>query len=95
MARDCGKRDPVSHRNKCQMKDQYPQYQGDPKQIRNRTARNAARSTLAKEGLVSKGDGMEVHHESPIVKGGSNKRSNLSPVPRSKNRAHGLTGKKK
>lgn len=32
---------------------------------------------MQKEGLVHKGDGKDVDHKNPIVKGGSNDRSNL------------------
>lgn len=56
---------------------EYANYQGKPEQIKNRAERNAARNQLMKEGKVHKGDGMDVDHKKPIVKGGSNSRSNL------------------
>ena len=58
-------------------KKEYANYQGRPEQIKNRAERNSARAKLMKEGKVHKGDGMDVDHKKPIVKGGSNTRSNL------------------
>jgi len=57
--------------------EEYKNYQSRPQQIKNRAERNAARAQLAKEGLVHKGDGRDVDHARPLVKGGSNDRSNL------------------
>jgi len=48
-------------------------YQGKPEQIKNRAMRNKARATLAKDGKVTKGDGMDVSHKKALDKGGSNK----------------------
>lgn len=56
---------------------EYDNYQSRPEQIKNRAERNAARRELQKEGLVHKGDGMDVDHKLPIVRGGDNSRSNL------------------
>lgn len=56
---------------------EYDAYQGKPEQIKNRAERNAARAQLAKEGLVHRGDKLDVDHATPIVKGGTNTRSNL------------------
>ena len=63
-------------------------YESTPAQKENRAARNAARSTLSKEGRVSKGDGMDVDHKRPIASGGTNARDNLRAVPKSKNRGY-------
>lgn len=69
---------------------EYDQYHGKPEQIANRAARNKARATLAKEGLVRKGDGKEVDHKKSINDGGSKTaRSNLQVLPRSANRKKG------
>ena len=50
---------------------EYDRYQGRPEQIKNRTARNAARAKLMKAGKVHKGDGKDVAHVKAIDKGGS------------------------
>lgn len=52
---------------------EYDRYQGKPDQIKNRTARNAARRKAMKEGKVKKGDGKDVAHIVALDKGGSNK----------------------
>ena len=52
---------------------EYDRYQGKPEQIKNRTARNAARRKAMKEGKVKKGDGKDVAHVVALDKGGSNK----------------------
>jgi hypothetical protein len=62
-------------------------YNSRPEQVKNREARNKARSELAKEGLVHKGDGKDVDHKKPLNKGGSTSRSNLRVVPKSVNRS--------
>lgn len=50
---------------------EYADYQGKPEQIKKRAERNKARAKLAKEGKVSKGDGMDVAHVKAVDKGGS------------------------
>lgn len=67
------------------------EYQGRPEQIKNRAERNAARAQLAKEGLVHKGDGRDVDHARPLVKGGSNDRSNLRVKSAHDNRSFART----
>lgn len=64
-------------RAKRNYRQEYDRYQGKPEQIKNRAARNSARAEMAKEGKVHKGDGMDVDHRKPIVRGGGNDRSNL------------------
>jgi hypothetical protein len=66
---------------------EYDRYQGKPEQIANRAKRNAARAALMKKGVVKKGDGVDVDHAKPIVKGGGNGAGNLRAVPASKNRS--------
>ncbi len=56
---------------------EYDNYQGSPAQIKRRSMRNKARRALMKQGRVKKGDGKDVDHARPIVKGGSNNPSNL------------------
>jgi hypothetical protein len=58
-----------------------------PERVKERTARNAARATLEKEGKVHKGDGKDVDHRTPLSKGGSTGKSNLRVVPASANRS--------
>jgi hypothetical protein len=70
---------------------EYDAYQGKPDQIANRAKRNAARSEMEKKGVVSKGDGKDVDHKTPIVKGGGNGSGNLRAVPKSANRSFART----
>ena len=72
-------------------RSEYKAYQGTPEQIANRAERNAARAALMKKGLVKKGDGLDVDHKRPIVKGGTNAPSNLRAVPASQNRSFART----
>jgi hypothetical protein len=72
-------------------KKEYQNYQGKPEQIANRTKRNAARSEMEKKGVVSKGDGKDVDHKTPIAKGGGNGSGNLRAVPKSANRSFART----
>jgi ribosomal protein S5 len=72
-------------------RNEYESYQGKPEQIKNRAARNAARAVMEKKGLVRKGDGKDVDHRHPIVKGGTNAVSNLRAVPASQNRSFART----
>lgn len=72
-------------------KAEYQNYQGKPEQIANRAKRNAARAQLEKKGVVSKGDGKDVDHKTPIAKGGGNGTGNLRAVPKSQNRSFART----
>jgi len=42
---------------------------------------------MEKKGVVAKGDGKDVDHKHPIVKGGGNGGGNLRAVPKSVNRS--------
>ena len=64
---------------------EYDQYHAKPEQRANRSSRNKARTTMAKLGRVKLGDGKEVDHKNGNPK--DNKRSNLSVMSRSRNRA--------
>ena len=44
-------------------KREYALYHGKPAQIKRRSQRNQSRRKMAKAGLVSKGDGMDVDHK--------------------------------
>lgn len=61
-------------------------YNARPEQVQKRMERNRARAKLMKEGLVKKGDGKDVDHVVPLDRGGTNSRSNLRVVSKSKNR---------
>lgn len=81
------KRDPSSHRTPEQIKKMDRGYNATPEMKKKRAMNNAARATLAKEGIVSKGDGKDVDHKKMLKDGGTNARSNLRAVPKSVNRA--------
>lgn len=81
-----GKRDPISHRTPEQIRKMDRTYNATPEMIARRTKNNQARAQLAKEGLVRKGDGLDVDHKKPLRAGGANGRSNLRAIPKSKNR---------
>lgn len=66
---------------------EYDKYQGSETQKKNRAKRNAARRQLMREGKVSKGDGKDVDHSTPISKGGSNGKGNLRVMDKEKNRS--------
>lgn len=80
------KRDPSSHRTPSQIRKMDRGYNAKPENIKKRDQRNAARAMMAKAGLVKKGDGKDVDHIKPVRSGGSNRRSNLRVLPKSKNR---------
>ena len=58
-------------------KKEYREYHGKPEQIKNRDARNAARREVEKRVGASAIKGKDVDHKRPLIKGGSNKLSNL------------------
>lgn len=89
MAAGGEKRSPTSHRTPSQVKQHGRTYQASAEQKKARAQRNAARSQLAKEGSVSKGDGKDVHHKRSPMKGGTNDRGNLQVMSPSINRGHG------
>jgi hypothetical protein len=62
-------------------------YAARPEQIANRVKRNTARREALAAGTVHKGDGKEVHHKTPLIRGGSNAKSNRAVVSAAKNRA--------
>jgi putative SOS response-associated peptidase YedK len=64
----------VPYKNKADRKyTNAAKYEAQPEQVKNRVARNAARSKLMKAGKVSKGDGKDVAHVKAFDKGGANK----------------------
>lgn len=48
---------------------------------------------MVKEGLVTKGDHKDIDHKKPLVKGGTNTRSNLRVRSASSNRSFARTSK--
>ena len=76
-------------RKKRDYKKEYRDYHGKPEQIKNRSMRNQARRKMEKLGKVHKGDGKEVDHRKPLIKGGGNSMRNLRVVPRVVNRKKG------
>lgn len=70
---------------------EYDNYGGKPEQIKKRAQRVKARRMMEKAGRVSKGDGMDVDHSTPLSKGGGTTLSNLRAVPKSTNRSFART----
>lgn len=70
-------------------KKEYTSYHGKPKQKKRRASRNAARAIMAKRGLVTKGDGKDVHHTTgnPM----NNNKNKLSVKSKSKNSSFART----
>lgn len=67
-------------------KTEYKEYHAKPEQKEARAQRNAARREAEREGKVSKGDGKDVDHKTPIRKGGTNADSNTRVVDKEDNR---------
>lgn len=65
---------------------EYAAYDGTPEVKKKRAERNRARREMEVKGKVSKGDGKDVHHVTPLAKGGASK-SKLAVIPASKNRS--------
>ena len=61
-------------------------YNAKPEEVANRVKRNQARAKLEKAGKVSKGDGKDVDHKTPLKRGGSNGENNLSVKSQTANR---------
>ncbi len=66
-------------------KREYAIYHGKPEQIKRRAQRNKTRRNMVKQGLVRKGDGMDVDHKDNNVYNQS--RGNLQVMTKSKNRS--------
>ena len=74
-------------------KSEYANYQGKPAQIKNRAKRNKARAEEMKAGKVHKGDGKDVNHIKPLIKGGGVSLSNLNIQTEHNNRSFKRTRK--
>lgn len=68
-------------------KSEYQNYQGQPEQVHNRSLRNQARSYEMSTGNVKKGDGLDIDHIDPLIRGGGNSPSNLRVRSEHKNRS--------
>ena len=79
--------------NKRNYRKEYDNYHSRTKQKKRRASRNAARASMARKGLVKKGDGKDVHHTT----GNPMNNKKLSVKSRNKNRsfARTKTGRKK
>jgi len=66
-------------------KREYALFHGKPEQIKRRAQRNKSRRALARQGLVHKGDGKDVHHKDNNPSNQS--RSNMSVISKYKNRS--------
>lgn len=84
---------PYKNKEDRNYKREYETYQGKPEQIKKRAMRNKARATLAKDGKVTKGDGMDASHKKALDKGGTNG-DGLKAVPASTNRSFKRDAKK-
>jgi hypothetical protein len=67
-------------------RQEYDEYQGQPKQLKARAKRNNARAKETKLGNVHKGDGLDVDHKNGVAAGNSS--SNLRVQPKSENRSY-------
>ena len=66
---------------------EYDSYHSKPKQKKRRASRNTARAIMARRGLVTKGDGKDVHHTT----GNPMNNKKLSVKSKSKNRSFART----
>jgi len=81
---------PLLPNGKRDYKCEYRKYGGASKKgKKERAARNKARKQAEREGLVKKGDGMELDHIMPLSLGGSNDPKNWQVITRSENRKKG------
>jgi hypothetical protein len=69
---------------------EYEAYDGKPEVKKKRAERNRARREAVKNGEASKGDGKDVHHVTPLAKGGM-KGSKTKVIPASENRSFART----
>ena len=66
---------------------EYREYGGTEIQKKNRAKRNKALRQEMRLGNVHKGDGMDVDHKKPLIKGGGVSLSNLRVVSQHANRS--------
>ena len=78
---------PYKNKKDRDYKREYETYHGKPEQKANRAKRNKARAEMQEAGRVSKGDGMDVDHKTPLSKGGSTSKANLAVKSKHANRS--------
>ena len=61
-------------------------YNAKPEEVANRVKRNQARAKLEKIGKVTKGDGKDVDHKTPLKRSGGNGDGNLAVKSQTANR---------
>jgi hypothetical protein len=76
------KRDPVTHRNGPQTRKLDRGYNARPENVAKRVKNNQARAELG----LKKGDPRDADHKKPLRSGGSNAKSNLRAIDKSRNR---------
>jgi len=84
-----GVRSPTAHRTKEQASAQWAG-RSDASKAKNKVWKKARR-VMEKKGAVTKGDGKDVGHKTPLSKGGSNSESNLQVQSQASNRGHGMS----
>lgn len=78
---------PYMTNGKRDYKKEVAKYTSKPEVVKKRVEQNKARRIMEQEGKVSKGDGKDVDHKTPLSKGGKTTKSNLRVVDRSSNRS--------
>jgi 5-methylcytosine-specific restriction endonuclease McrA len=66
---------------------QQREYDSSPEVKKKRAMRNKARRQAERDGRVSKGDGKDIDHKTPLRNGGGNSKGNLRVRSRSANRS--------
>lgn len=90
MAKLGSTRSPTGHRTLAQSRAHDARYKRKASVKEKDREQHRLRYKMEKEGKVSKGDGKQIDHKKPRSKGGTDARSNLRIVSKSKNSAHGL-----
>ena len=84
-----GVRSPTAHRTKEQASAQWDGRSATSK-AKNKVWKKARR-VMEKKGVVSKGDGKDVGHKTPLSRGGTNAPGNLKVQSQASNRGHGMS----
>jgi len=84
---------PSSPNYKRKYDQEYKVSQASDDEKKRRAKRNTARRQAEKAGKVHKGDGKDVDHKTPLIKGGGNGKANRRVVSASTNRSFKRTKK--